>query len=186
MAGTKRHRDIDDIGERPGKLSTMYGSYEEYNIPLVDPQPSINAVPTASSKLRAPSTRNTRPPFNSTAANGYSSNVTTRKKRSASAPPKDLRPPATGIIKGQRTAEPEAVTTRTTRSRHKGGEDDPKWQRFEAQRNAGTSTHVSKTRRMLYYILIDTHTEEPHSRYRDARRTRSSHCGPICSRKFGD
>ena len=154
MAGIKRQRDIEDIGDRPAKLPTIHGSQDEFNTGLVDPPRSTSSLATTSSKLRAPSTRNNRQPFTSTVANSH---VTTRKKRSASAPPKDLRPPAAGIIKGQRTADVEAVTAtlnRSTKSKHqKGSDDDPRWQRFEAQRNAGTSAHVSKTRRKSHYIL---------------------------------
>jgi hypothetical protein len=152
MAGIKRQRDIEDIGDRPAKLPAMHGAQEGFNIGPVDPPRSKSSLATTSTRLRAPSTRNNRQPFTSNTANAH---VTTRKKRSTSAPPKDLRPPATGIIKGQRTADVEVVSTalnNSTKSRHqKGSDDDPRWQRFEAQRSAGTSTRVSKTRSKSHY-----------------------------------
>ncbi|PVF97935.1 kinesin-domain-containing protein [Serendipita vermifera] len=149
LAGAKRSRDIQDIGDKAPKLLALSSVQEveeaqeqgeDEGPPPTTPASSTRT--TRSTKLKQPSERPTRQPL---ATNPVISNVTTRKRRSTrsttTAAAKELRPPPSGIIKGQRTAEVEAVNNALSKSAKgkatESSEDDPKWQRFEAARNAG-------------------------------------------------
>ncbi|CAG7846979.1 Kinesin-like protein klpA [Serendipita indica DSM 11827] len=102
---------------------------------------------TTSSKLRPPSSRGMRAPL---VPNPLNTNVTTRKRRSVSVPPKDVKPAPSGIIRGQRTADIEATAeavNKAIRTRaQREAVEDPKWQQFEARRNAGTNVYGAKPR----------------------------------------
>jgi hypothetical protein len=152
-AGAKRSRDLEDLGDKASKLFALSSVQEVEEQPLGQQEydeddtapsatPTDSTRATRSSRLKQPSSKPTRQPL---ATNPAISNVTTRKRRSTrsttTAAAKELRPPPSGIIKGQRTADAEIVNNALNKSvkgkATKGGEDDPKWQRFEAARNAG-------------------------------------------------
>ncbi|KAG8830611.1 kinesin-like nuclear fusion protein [Serendipita sp. 399] len=138
MAGIKRPREIEDIGDRVFKMPPFALTGVDLND---DPTQQLEREATStatnlehtgvSSKLRPPSSRSTRAPL---ATNVLNTNVTTRKKRSTSVPPKDMRPQPSGIVKGQRMVDGDALGKSGKRV-PKSTEDDPRWQRFEAQRN---------------------------------------------------
>lgn len=157
MAGTKRHRDISDIGEdRPTKLAALTDVRDRdagCDEPVGGATGPLAGMTSISSRLRKPSTRNVRAPL---AINPVNANVTTRKKRSASAPPKDLRPPVAGIVKGHRVHETEAAANAVNKSAKtkstKAADDDPRWRRFEAQRNGtAQAPGTNRTRRKSSY-----------------------------------
>ncbi|KAG8777721.1 kinesin-like nuclear fusion protein [Serendipita sp. 398] len=151
MAGIKRPRELEDIGDRVHKMPPFATTGADLNDdPTRQSQGETDSAaadqiqPSASSKLRPPSSRSTRAPLST---NTLNSNVTTRKKRSTSVPPKEIRPPPSGIVKGQRTVDADALNKSGKRV-PKSTEDDPRWQRFEAQRNAGSGVHGSNRGRI--------------------------------------
>lgn len=165
MAGVKRPREIDDVVERPKKLPTLSNAHDEFDSTLLldhatarrpepEPEPArVDPYVTTRTRLPSASNKNARPPL---ATNGMNTNVTTRKKRRSASVPKDLRPPPSGIIRGQRTVkepEPPAVTQRATRSRTlKAAPTDERWARFEAERNAGTNPSTNRGRSRSFEV----------------------------------
>lgn len=140
---------MDDIGDRHHKGAPFAMAPPALNDVEADRGDVASAASssTTSSKLRPPSSRGMRAPL---VPNPLNTNVTTRKRRSVSVPPKDVKPAPSGIIRGQRTADIEATAeavNKAIRTRaQREAVEDPKWQQFEARRNAGTNVYGAKPR----------------------------------------